>query len=452
MPPASLAHLKAQQTPRVPGPHRKPFLTDPADFGSVRSRQELDRSQSGQIIKIPPPKRTPPVMDIAEVIGSAAVNDITRSGQIVFHSVGDTGTGLHEALGEVVRVMGMDFHRPNPADQPAFFLHLGDVVYNMQYHTPESKIKMYEPQFYEPYGNYPGKIVAIPGNHDSNPEEDPKSIDAFQQNFCADPPSAAALTAAFQTLKRAPMYQPGVYYRIDAPFVQILALFSNGGEYEGVVRGGGAGNDQWNFLVDQLKDIKAARASNPTQRRALLIAVHHPPFSGGGGHSGSSSMLADLDEAFHKGGVYPDAILSGHSHVYERFTREAPVGKKAMEVPYIVAGNGGHGITPMKTKHDRKPIQTPLPGKPTTEGNGTSGDHILQQYFNGFGHLMITVTPRVLTIDLIGTRTETSTPVDSVTVQLAENFVQNTIISQTPPFDHPATGEQELAHTSKSLI
>ena len=163
-------------------------------------------------------------------------------------------------------------------------------------------------------------------------------------------------------------------------------------------------------------------------------------------------MLADLDEAFHKGGVYPDAILSGHSHVYERFTREAPVGKKAMEVPYIVAGNGGHGITPMKTKHDRKPIQTPLPGKPTREGNGTSGDHILQQYFNGFGHLMITVTPRVLTIDLIGTRTETSTPVDSVTVQLAENFVQNRIISQTPPFDHPATGEQELAHTSKSLI
>jgi 3',5'-cyclic AMP phosphodiesterase CpdA len=324
-------------------------------------------------------------------------------------------------------------------------------VYNTQYHTPESKIKMYEPQFYEPYGNYPGKILAIPGNHDSNPEEDPKSIDAFQQNFCADPPSAAALTAALQTLKRSPIYQPGVYYRLDAPFVQILALFSNGGELEGVVRGGSAGNDQWNFLVDQLKDIKAARTGNPTQRRALLMAVHHPPFSGGGGHSGSSSMLEDLDAAFHKGGVYPDAILSGHSHVYERFTRQATVGKKTMEVPYVVAGNGGHGITPMKTKHDRKPIQTPLPSKPTRGENEASGDHILQQYFNGFGHLVITVTPRVLTIDLIGTRTETSTPVDSVTVQLAENFVDNRIISQTPAFDHPATGEQQPAHTRKAL-
>jgi hypothetical protein len=34
----SLEHLKKQQTPRIPGTHHKPFLTDPADFGSGRSR------------------------------------------------------------------------------------------------------------------------------------------------------------------------------------------------------------------------------------------------------------------------------------------------------------------------------------------------------------------------------------------------------------------------------
>jgi hypothetical protein len=45
----------------------------------------------------------------------------------------------------------MDFHRPNPADRPAFFLHLGDVTYNLVFGQPESKSGMYQPQFYQPY-------------------------------------------------------------------------------------------------------------------------------------------------------------------------------------------------------------------------------------------------------------------------------------------------------------
>src|SRR5439155_4856204 len=98
---------------------------------------------------------------------------------------------------------------------------------------------------------------------------------------------------------------------------------------------------------------------------------------------------------------------------------------KMMPVPYVVAGNGGHGITQMKTKSDRKPIQTPLRSKANTGVGGATVDHTLQQYFNGFGHLLITVTPRVLTIDLIGTRTESSHPVDSVTVQLGSDFADN---------------------------
>src|SRR5690348_12838573 len=89
-------------------------------------------------------------------------------------------------------------------------------------------------------------------NHDSNPQEDPKSIDAFEDNFCAPlPQTQNELTRVLQSPKRTPLYQPGVYFRLDAPFVQILALFSNGGEQEGVIKGGIIGNDQWNFLVGQ---------------------------------------------------------------------------------------------------------------------------------------------------------------------------------------------------------
>src|SRR5215469_4691922 len=137
---------------------------------------------------------------------------------------------------------------------------------------------MYEPQFYVPYGHYEAKILAIPGNHDSNPQEDPKSIDAFEENFCADPPNSdTELAKLLSSPNRAPMYQPGVYFRLDTPFAQIIALFSNGGEHEGVIRGGEVGDSQWNFLVEQLKEIKAARTGG--NRPAVIVAMHHPPFS-----------------------------------------------------------------------------------------------------------------------------------------------------------------------------
>jgi hypothetical protein len=424
----ALERLKKQQTRHVPKTLDAPFLASTAAvFTSVRSAAESAASQDGQLIPVPSLKRSPAVMDLAEVIGAQPLDEIQQSGQIVFHTVGDTGFGRSEDLQQVAEIMAMDFHRPNPADRPAFFLHLGDVVYNHVFGAVESKSGMYQPQFYAPYSEYPGKILAIPGNHDSNPQEDPKSIDAFQDNFCALPPQTQQeLTRLLQSPKRSPMFQPGVYYRLDAPFVQILALFSNGGETEGVIRGGIVGDEQWKFLVGQLKEIKAARDQGP--RKALLIAVHHPPFSGGG-HAGSGNMLRDLDAAFKAAAIAPDAILSGHAHNYQRFTREITFNGKAMQVPFVVVGNGGHGIMPVKLGANRRPIRTPL---------GSGSDHSLRQFFNGFGHAMVTVTPNVLTIDLIGTKTNTETPVDSVTVDLATNSITH----ETAGFDHPASGEE----------
>lgn len=429
--------MMRHQPARIPNPMHPPFLGDPANFGSPRTRPQLDLSQAGQIIALPPLKRSPPVIALAEVVGAQYVDEIRQNGQLVFHSAGDTGFGGTWDLELVVPVMEMDLHRPNPADRPAFLLHLGDVVYNTQYNSPESKEKMYEPQFYVPYDKYSGKILAIPGNHDSNPQEDTHSIDAFQTNFCADPPASEdKLTKLLQAPHRPPMYQPGVYFRVDAPFAQVIGLFSNGGEQEGVIRGGVVGDAQWNFLVEQLQEVKAARTKE--NRPALIVAMHHPPFSGGGGHSGSSAMLDDLDKAFKKAGIGPDAVLSGHAHVYQRFTRTVQIAGNAMEVPYVVAGMGGHGpIQPVKPTFERQHVVTPLRGR---SSNGAD-DHSLQQYFNGFGHLLITVTSRVLTIDLIGTKTQTHQPVDSVTVDLATNKITH----QTPPFSHPANGEEHRA-------
>jgi hypothetical protein len=429
--------MKTHQPPRVPIQSQPPFLQVPANFGSARTRAQLDQSQAGQIIPIPAPKRSPSVLGLAEVVGTQYVEEINQSGQVVFHCAGDTGFGAPWDVELVAQVMAMDLHRPNPADRPAFFFHLGDVIYNHQYNMPESKRNMYQPQFYVPYEHYSAKIVAIPGNHDSNPQEDPKSIDAFEENFCADPPNSdAELAKLLNSANRPPIYQPGVYYRLDTPFAQIIALFSNGGEHEGVIRGGVAGDTQWNFLIEQLTEIKATRDTG--KRLGLIVAMHHPPYSGGGGHSGSSTMLADLDAAFNEAKIGPDAVLSGHAHVYQRFTRTTQVAGNPMEVPYVVAGIGGHGpIQPVKPSFDRQPVRTPLKGR---SPNGVE-DQSLRQYFNGFGHLIVTVTNRVLTIDLIGTKTQTHLAVDSVTVDLGTNRITH----ETPPFTHPANGEEQHA-------
>jgi hypothetical protein len=440
----ALEYLKKHQLPHLAGERDRPFLEAQGLFQSRMDPAGLVQAEAGQHVKIPKPRRDPPIMELAQVIGSAAVEDIQKKGKFVFHAAGDTGNPKQSDLGDVVSVMARDYYGPNP---PALFFHLGDVCYNLYDEVtrkviPAPKTGMYKIQFYSPYTDYPGKIIAIPGNHDSNPEEDPKSIDAFQANLCAAlPNNPDDLDKLIESTTRTPMYQPGVFFRVDAPFVQILALFSNGGEEAGVIRthpGAKVGDKQWKFLLDQLAQIKKERDKNPGQRRALIMAMHHPPFSGGGGHSGSVQMLEDLDAAFSQTQIVPDAVLSGHSHNYQRFTRTMNnmPGGGTIEVPFIVAGNGGHAITNLKPKQDGTPVMTPLVGTPAA---AHVGNQSLEQYFDGYGHLLITVTRSELKVDLIGTHTNSAKPVDSITLDLARRKITH----QTPPFAHPALGEKE---------
>ena len=56
--------------------------------------------------------------------------------------------------------------------------------------------------------------------------------------------------------------------------------------------------------------------------------------------------MADLDKCCTAAGLYPDVLLCGHAHLYQRFTRVMKGGK---EVPYIVAGSGGYAATAPKS-------------------------------------------------------------------------------------------------------
>ncbi|MBI3494144.1 MAG: metallophosphoesterase, partial [Acidobacteria bacterium] len=267
--------------------------------------------------KIPSPWRTPPVMTLEEVLGAAAVTQIQNAGQLAFHSVGDTG-GIKEPARQfaVADALAADLQGKTLAkNRPAFFYHLGDVVY---YFGQE---KYYYDQFYDPYRNYDAPIFAIPGNHDAVTfagEPVKFSLEPFVNNFCTKTPGKSRVAGG---IARTTMTQPGVYFALDAPFARIIGLYSNTSEgaTEGLISGPVVGNEQVTFLVDRLKEIADERKKG--KGRAVILATHHPPFTGSSQHVPSPGMLRDIDGACEQTGVWPDLVLSGHAHLYERYTR-----------------------------------------------------------------------------------------------------------------------------------
>src|SRR5262245_9444269 len=276
---------------------------------------------------------------------------IKGAGKIIFHAAGDTGASNEGKYGNEIRVSDQvtnDCRTSNAANRAAFFYHLGDIVYNF------GESKYYYDQFYDPFRNYPGPIFAIPGNHDSfiipkTPKED-APLEIFVRNFCAPQPS---ITPEAGSLHRTSMAQPGVYFALDAPFVRIIGLFSNALEDPGVIS---SENGKWANVPDiQLDYLEAqlARIKKESYSGAVILAVHHPPFSyapppkragTGGNHSGSPNMLRQIDAICKKEGVYPHAVLSGHAHNYQRFTRTLSFADKDITVPFIVCGDGGHNV------------------------------------------------------------------------------------------------------------
>lgn len=349
-----------------------------------------------------------PVLSLAQALGSsgqAATNAIQAAGQIVFHCVGDTGSVRGPASQSLVAdKMVADFSEANPASIPAFFYHLGDVVYSF------GEARYYYDQFYEPYREYPAPIFSIPGNHDGlvyNGDRD-QTLEAYLRNFCADSP---VHTPEAGGLMRTAMTEPGVYYTMEAPFVRILGVYSNVLEDPGVISSEGdpsspIGDAQLRFLTAGLKRARADIASGQFTG-AVLVAVHHPPFTYGGAHSGSPRMLADLDQVAQAADFWPHAYLSGHAHNYQRFTRV--VGN--YQIPYIVAGSGGHAIT--RLAQDRW-------GAIRTPSSVTSALTFENYDDHSYGYLRITVNARLLRVEFHTAQEGVTekTPDDRVAVDL----------------------------------
>jgi Calcineurin-like phosphoesterase len=370
--------------------------------------------------------------------GPESTQAIKQAGKLVFHCGGDTGASNEGKYGDELRVsdqVSEDCRTSADADRPAFFYHLGDVVYNF------GESKYYYDQFYEPYRNYPAPIFAIPGNHDSFiipgtvPADAPLTI--FMRNFCATVPT---ITQEAASLHRTAMTEPGVYFALDAPFVRIIGLFSNALEDPGLIS---SENGKWTGVPDYQLDFLAAQLGRVKKEKyagAVVLAMHHPPFcyqpppkaSGtGGDHSSSPNMLRQIDTICKAQGVYPHAVLSGHAHNYQRFTRTMRFGGNDIEVPFIICGDGGHDVLTLVKGKAGQAAQEPQygvevdylePTRPAVQAKSL----VLEHYDDtNFGYLRITVDKSSLLIEFhqVGTSSISQSRADMVTVDLASRTI-----------------------------
>src|SRR5579863_8734981 len=286
-----------------------------------------------------------PNINLADYIPTDVADAIDQAGKITFHAVGDTGAakvsrsqtaataiqheaGVADAMAAEVQSQGVN--------GPAFFFNLGDIIYNF------GEGQYYYDQFYEPYREYDRPIFAIPGNHDgmvfgsSSSAPQVPTLAAFLTNFCAAVPGESPDAGG---LVRSVMTQPGVYFTLDAPFVSIIGLYSNVLDGPGVISSQGGhfpiGDDQLAFLKSELARLKPDRSAG---KRAVILAIHHPPLSADAKHGGSLGIQKDIDACCKAAGLWPDVVLSGHAHLYQRFTRTVAAAN-GKETPYIVAGS-----------------------------------------------------------------------------------------------------------------
>jgi hypothetical protein len=269
---------------------------------------------------------------------------------------------------------------PNPA---SFVYIVGDIVY---FNADSSQ---YVPQFYEPFAHVQVPILGVPGNHDGDTTDDPSRLplDTFMANFCAPAPGKPSVDPQDE-YGRDTQTQPSHDWTLALGQVTIIGLYSN------VPSGGYLYQEQIDWLTGELRTA-------PTDR-PLLVTMHHPQYSVDAMHGGCAKLGLTLDTCFEAAGRWPDAVVAGHVHDYQRFTRIRTAGP----VAYLVVGNGGY-----HNLHDLASDATPglevIPGvtfeygdastwgylKMTVTGGKLSGEYV-QVHLDG------TVTPHVDTFAL----------------------------------------------------
>ena len=271
---------------------------------------------NGSFVPLPDPVGELPYrLELDQVIGPDHAEAIIRDGKLKFQALGDSG-GDVDPLPQrrIAGALTRQLYGPQPA---RFLYHLGDLVY------PHGELDGYRSQFWGAYADYRAPIFAVPGNHDADRKEVAglNTLDPFVATFCAEP---IPLHDAATVLPRPASRQPNVYWTLVHPWLRIIGLYTN------VPEGGQLAADQLAWLVGELR---AAPAHTIT-----ILAMHQPIYSADVTHGSNLTLVDLLDRCFRLAGRRPDAVLSGHAHCYQRFSRRVD----GRAVPHVVAGAGGY--------------------------------------------------------------------------------------------------------------
>jgi hypothetical protein len=186
-------------------------------------------------------------------------------------------------------------------------------------------------------------------------------------------------------------------------------FYSNTLEDPGVIADNNIGTAQLEFLKAALARVKQERFGG-----ALLFAHHHPPYALGGQHGSSVDMRRQMDAVCAAAGVWPHAVLSGHAHNYQRFTRHRTDGT---DIPYVVCGNGGHNVQKLRSSGGIA-LRTPQ----VLQTQSPSDDAVTIENYDdtNYGYLRIIANAAQLRIEYhpASDTAATKTPDDSVTIDL----------------------------------
>jgi hypothetical protein len=385
-----------------------------AQFHRTVHGNRTEDPDRNQLFPVPPPRREPTI-SLVDLVGQTEVTAIAASGSFQFQTAGDTGVGLESQQPEVAEAMARDLDVSHPERGPIFFLNLGDIIYG------HDKKGLYSNRFYRPNMPYlrpapgfDGIILGIPGNHDGevrDPDDAP-SLSAFWENFVSAPGTHPPLAQSFGVVMP---NQPGAYWHLDAPFVDLIGLYSNAAEDFGILGKDATDTHQLDWLGQKLHAIQGQRANN--QRKALVFAMHHPPYSQGlletgFGHPGSPQMQSQLDTACASAGIWPDAVLSGHSHQFQRYKRECRTtsGRK-FDTAYFVAGTGGIKTQPAPTGIGRFGSETGVPGLSQSKVTYSNG-------LESYGYLRVTATAQQLLVTFVRADRNHRIEFETVTIDL----------------------------------
>jgi hypothetical protein len=194
--------------------------------------------------------------------------------------------------------------------QPTAVLALGDLAYE------NGRIEEFQ-RFYDPsWGRLKPITRPAPGNHEYQTFADARG---YFEYFNGNARSGGVAGS------------PGEgWYSFDIGSWHLVALNSNCQHVGGC--GQGSAQDRW-----LRADLRANRTT------CTLAFWHHPRFSSGA--SGNNPIMEGLWQTLQEEGA--DVVLSGHDHVYERFSPQTSNGTSNRErgLRQIVVGTGGRDLT-----------------------------------------------------------------------------------------------------------